>query len=85
MSVKTIESKNGVTRLQALSTDVIRVGYSDLGTDEIYINNKLGTWDDNNPKEEGGSTTVVAENYSLTEANAEMNKIRKTTDVKYFE
>ena len=86
MAVKTIDSKNGVTRLQALSTDVIRVNYTDTDSDEIYINNgKLGTWDDNNPEEDGsGSTIVVAETYSIAEANKEMNKIKKTTDQKYF-
>ena len=83
--LKVVEAKNGVTKCKALSSDVILVNYQDLGKGDVYINGGVGTWDDNNPEEEGGSTTVVAETYSLTEANAEMNKIRKTTGVKYFE
>ena len=84
--LKVVETKNGVTKCKALSSDVILVDYQDLGKGDVYINGGVGTWDDNNPKEDTPSgETVQAETYSLTEANAEMNKIRNTSNVKYFE
>lgn len=83
MALDIIESKGGVTRIKAKSTDAIRVSFTDTKEEKIYVSNgDLGTWDNNNPTED--TTIIVPEDVEITKANADMNIIMGTTDVVYF-
>lgn len=84
MALDVIESKGGITRIKAKSTDVIRVNFTDTDEEKIYVNNgHLGIWYNNNPSED--TQIIVHEDIEKAKANADMNIIMGTTDVIYFE
>ena len=47
-----IETKNGVTSIEAKSREILRVNYTDTKETHLIINeNATGEWDTNNPPE----------------------------------
>lgn len=47
-----IETKNGVTSIEAKSREILRVNYTDTKETHLIINrNTTGVWDTNNPEE----------------------------------
>ena len=47
-----IETKNGVTSIEAKSKEILRVNYTDIKETHLIINrNTIGVWDTNNPPE----------------------------------
>ena len=55
-----IETKNGVTSIEAKSREILRVNYTDTKETNLIVNrDATGVWDTNNPPE--GTQTVNIE------------------------
>ena len=83
MALDLIETRGGITRIKAKSTDVVRVNYSDINKEIMYVANEyLGTWNIDNPTED--TQIVTYEDITTEDANNDMNKVFGTTGVVYF-
>lgn len=69
-----IETKNGVTSIEAKSKEILRVNYTDTKETHLIINrNTTGVWDTNNPEE--GAQIADIDFATDEEVQAEIQKI----------